>query len=134
MPVQIRLTEEERALLRAGLSEWSGPARCTEELAVAMGFSGVSDLVTQGGRICDALAAGLPLSRTDWVRALLATEVVFISNVVGSGWDWETTTGMTDVKTLERLRGLQQHVVTGGVVGEVFGTLPRRGRITPRCD
>lgn len=70
--------------------------------------------------------AGTPLSRTDWTRALLATEIVFMSNVIGSGWDWQTTTGFGDEETLRMLRSLQRHVVTGGVVGEAFGTLPAR--------
>ena len=125
-PIQLRLSEEERALLRAGLTEWGGPARCTEEFAVAMGFECVADLFASGDRIGDAIAAGFPLSRTDWTRALLATEVVFASNVVGSGWDWQTTTGFEDESTLRMLRSLQRRMVTGGVIGEAFGTRPAR--------
>lgn len=124
LPIQLRLSDDERAVLSAGLLEWGGPARCTEELAVAMGFRGVEDLFTQGDQIREAIAAGTPLSRTDWTRALLATEVVFISNVVGSGHDWQTTTGLSDTRTLELIRALQRHLVTGGVVGEAFGTRP----------
>lgn len=48
--IQIDLEPEERALLSRGLNEWAGPGRCTEELAVAMGFEGVADLHTQIGR------------------------------------------------------------------------------------
>ncbi len=123
-PVQLRLTREERELLRAGLLEWGGPARCTDELAVAMGFGSVTDLFDQGERIADGIAAGLPQTRTDWTRALLATEIVFVSDVVGSGWDWEITTGFSDASTLDTLRRLQHKIVTGGVVGTVFGTRP----------
>lgn len=125
-PIQLRLSERERALLCAGLTEWGGPARCTEELAVAMGFESVADLFNSGDRIGDAIVAGVPLSRTDWTRALLATEIVFASNVIGSGWDWQTTTGFEDEATLVMLRSLQRRLVTGGVVGEAFGTRPPR--------
>jgi hypothetical protein len=34
--LSIDLTETERRLLRGGMVEWSGPARCTEEMALAM--------------------------------------------------------------------------------------------------
>jgi hypothetical protein len=127
-PIQLRLSEDERALLRAGLNEWGGPARCTEEFAVAMGFESVADLFATGDRIGDAIVAGVPLSRTDWTRALLATEVVFASNVIGSGWDWQATTGLNDQATLGMLRSLQLRMVTGGVIGEAFGTRPARSQ------
>ena len=83
--IQFRLTDEERRVLRAGLGEWGGPAHCTEELAQAMGFRGIRDLFDDGHRIAVAIVDGLHLSRTDWTRALLATEIVFMSNVVSSG-------------------------------------------------
>lgn len=97
-------------------------ARC----ASAMGFRNVSDLFEQGKRIADGIAAGEPESRADWPRAFLATEIVFISNVVGSGWDWAITAGFADGSTLKTLRTLQRKIVAGGVIGEVFGAGPRR--------
>jgi hypothetical protein len=80
-----------------------------------MGFRSVTDLFEQGTRIADGIAAGHPQSRTDWTRALLATEIVFVSNVVGSGWDWAITTGFADESTLKTLRALQRKIVSGGV-------------------
>lgn len=126
VPVQFRLSGEERRVLRAGLIEWGGPANCTDELAVAMGFQSLPDLFTEGGRIGDAIIEGRPLSRTDWTRALLATEIVFVSNVMGSGWDWPITTGFDDESTINILRSLQRKIVTGGVVGVTLGTRPPR--------
>lgn len=90
---EIDLTDEERELLRRGLLEWGGPARCTEAMAVAIGFSSVTDLLDEGRRIADDLLAGRALMKNDWRRALLATEIVFVSDVLGSGVDWSTTTG-----------------------------------------
>lgn len=105
--VDVALTDEERFLLDRGLVEWGGPARCTEAMAIAIGFDSVADLLAEGYRIADDLSKGKPLTRTDWTRALLATEVVFASNVLGSGHDWEATTGIDDASTIRVLRNVQ---------------------------
>ena len=132
VPIQFRLDDDERRVLRAGLIEWGGPANCTVELAVAMGFQSLADLFAEGGRIGDAIVEGRALSRTDWARALLATEIVFASNVMGSGWEWPITTGFEDEATLRILRSLQRKIVTGGVIGVALGTRPpKRGAISP---
>lgn len=126
-PINFRLTDAERDFLRAGLGQWGGPAHCTEELAVAMGFACLADLFTSAREIGDLIAAGQPVSRTDWARALRATEVVFASNVVGAAWDWEIVTGLSDAESLALLRSVQRKIVIGGVLGTVFGTRPPRG-------
>ena len=104
------LTDDERQLLWAGLVEWGGPARCTDEMAVAMGFAGVPDLFAQSDRITSALKLRQPLTRDDWVRTLLATEIVFASNVVGSGHDWSITTGISDEDSIRILRSVQTKI------------------------
>jgi hypothetical protein len=76
--VAVDLTADERYVLRRGLGEWGGPAHATEEMARAMGFLGVRDLLSGDGRMLrDAVDRNAPLSRTDWRRALLATEIAF---------------------------------------------------------
>jgi hypothetical protein len=105
--VDVALTDDERFLLERGLVEWGGPARCTEAMAVAIGFDSVADLLATGYRIADDLMKGRPLTRRDWTRALLATEVVFASDVLGSGHDWEATTGLDDASTIAVLRNVQ---------------------------
>ncbi|WP_205791741.1 hypothetical protein [Microbacterium sulfonylureivorans] len=105
--VDVELSNDERFLLDRGLVEWGGPARCTEAIAIAIGFSSVADLLTEGYRIADDLSNRRPLSRTDWTRALLATEVVFASDVLGSGHDWEATTDLDDTATITLLRSVQ---------------------------
>jgi len=128
--VQMDLTKDERRVLEMGLSEWGGPAACTNEMAVAMGFTGVVDLIFDDGRrLLDSLRDGAPLSRRDWTRALLATEIVFASNVLGSGLDWQTTTGLDDGVTIGLLRSLQRKL---GGLRHVPGTRPlrdERGRL-----
>jgi hypothetical protein len=113
--ISLEMTERERALLVRGLTEWGGgPAQASPQLAVAMGFTGVEDLVRGDGlRIQDAFRHHRPLSRTDWNRALLATEIAFASNVMGSGSDWEITSGWSDEETIWLLREVQSTIPGG---------------------
>ncbi|WP_076473659.1 hypothetical protein [Micromonospora avicenniae] len=106
--VMVDLTEAERHLLARGLKEWGGPAHSTEALAVAMGFEGVQDLYARAGRLHASIRADEPLSRRDWRRVLIATEVVFASDIFGSDCDWSTTTGLTDEETISLLRAVQR--------------------------
>ena len=105
--IDVDLTDAERWVLNRGLVEWGGPAHCTEAMATAMGFSSVENLYAEGDRIASDLESKRPLTRWDWTRALLATEVVFISDVLGSGIEWPDTTGLDDVETLHTLRHVQ---------------------------
>jgi hypothetical protein len=106
--VQVNLTTEERAFLRHGLAEWWGPARCTDQLAIGMGFEGRDHLHEDVARLREALKVGEPLSHEDWRRVLLATEVVFVSDVVGSGLDWSISSGFSDSDSIGLLRGIQR--------------------------
>jgi hypothetical protein len=94
-------------------------------MAVAMGFRSVSDLFAETDRLTAAVRARAALSRLDRARVLVATEVCFVSDVVGSGLDWETTSGLSDAETLVVLRRVQRKL--GGVarlVGRGLGTRP----------
>jgi len=77
--IAVPLTDDERELLRCGLGEWGGPARCTDRMAVAMGFESVQDLLVQADRLRVALASKLPLTQRDWMRTLLATELADVA-------------------------------------------------------
>lgn len=124
--VHVDLTAVERRVLWHGLLEWGGPARCTEEFARGLGFRGVEDLFREGDRLRAALKNQDPLTPLDWARTLLATETVFISNVLGSGHDWSITTGMSDEDTLRILRALQKKLTRIAVtaIGNGLGTRP----------
>lgn len=111
--LDVPLTEDERSVLRCGLLEWRGPARCTPQMALAMGFQSRHELFAEGDRLREALNARHPLTQRDWVRVLLATEIVFISDVMGSGHDWSITTGFTNTETLDLLRSMQRKIPTG---------------------
>ncbi|MFJ8883370.1 hypothetical protein ACIRJR_08140 [Streptomyces sp. NPDC102402] len=121
---QLTLTEEESRLLQQGLMEWCGPARCTEEFAVAMGFDSAQDLSRRGVSIRGALAEGETLDPMDWARALMATEIAFASDVVGSGYEWSTTTGWSDDTTVRVLRSAQLKLIrtVAPLVGRGLGT------------
>ena len=125
---RVDLDPQERRVLAYGLGEWLGPARPTEELAVAMGFAGIADLNSEVLRLNRAILADEPLSPLDWVRALLATEIVFISDMVGSGRDWQITVGIPDDVTVEALRRVQDKILPmrDKVIGREFGTLGNR--------
>lgn len=54
------LTPEEREVLTAGITEWGGPARCTDQLAAAMDFGSVDELGQKSARLVQALRASAP--------------------------------------------------------------------------
>jgi len=120
--IQVPLTDQERNVLRWGLIEWGGPGQCTEEFAIAMGFGSLDGLFAETDRLVRSLDEHEALSAVDWVRILLSTEVVFASDVVGSGTDWVETVGVTDVETIAILRAVQRKIPISGVVGIAFGT------------
>jgi catechol 2,3-dioxygenase-like lactoylglutathione lyase family enzyme len=104
----IPLTDQERHLLRCGLTEWGGPAHCTDALAQVIGFADAEELLRVGSDLADRIERAESLSDRDWRRALVATEFVFASDVFGSGVDWQTTTGLSDAETIALLRSVQR--------------------------
>lgn len=120
--LDVPLDDDEREVLRSGLLEWGGPARCTHAMALAMGFAGVDDLFSESDRLRALLRGRSPMTQRDWVRVLLATEIVFISDVLGSGHDWSHTTRFQDDDTLRLLRSVQRKVPLGTCSLEVLLT------------
>ena len=106
--IAVDLTKGERELLARGLAEWGGPASATEALARAMGFESSEDLEREGRELGYALRREDHLTREDWRRTLLATEIVFASDVFGAGTDWSITTGLSDEETIKVLRSIQR--------------------------
>ena len=110
-PIPVDLIPNERYVPARGLAEWGGPASPTDELARAMGFRGSEDLWQGEGRdLREAVRQGEHLTREDWRRTLLATEIVFASDVVGAGMDWSITTGLSDEETIRVLRIIQRKI------------------------
>ena len=110
--IGVGLVAAERDLLVTGLREWGGPARCTPELAVGMGFKDLEDFETSLDRLANCLIRDEPLLREDWTRVVLATEIAFVSDILGAGCDWETTTGFSDELSISLLRQIQRKVAS----------------------
>lgn len=109
-------------LLRRALGEWGGPARPWDELAYGMGFADVCGLLARTRELAGALADDEPLVPDDWARLLLAVDVVFVSDLAGSGTDWATTTGYGDAGALAVLRSVQRKL--GPVLRSRYGRRP----------
>ncbi|GAB2679395.1 hypothetical protein [Thalassiella azotivora] len=122
------LDDGERRFLRAALLEWGGPARPTDELAAAMGFSSAERMAAEAWHLWHRIEAGDALTAGDWRRVLLAAEIVFVSDVVRSGLDWATTSGMPDSEALVVLRGLQRRLPRWR--GSAQFTVNDAGRVT----
>ncbi|MEU8794339.1 hypothetical protein [Streptomyces sp. NPDC048643] len=116
------LAQHEVELLARALMEWGGPAHCSDQLAVGMGFAGRKDLLAQCQRLRNALREDAPLSAADWARTLLATEIVFVSDLAGSGVEWPTTTGRDDAATIRMLRVIQRKLAR--TVSPYYGKRP----------
>jgi len=116
------LADDEIKLLRRALAEWGGPAHCSDQLAVGMGFADERDLLDQCRRLRLALTDDLPLAQVDWARALLAAEIVFVSDLMGAGVEWSTTTGLSDEATIETLRSIQRKL--GRTIRPYYGKTP----------
>jgi hypothetical protein len=110
--VTVDLDVRERELLSAGLDGWSGTARPTDALAVALGFTDVTHLLEEADRIGTLVRDGAAVSCLDAARALAATEIAFSSDVFGAGVEWETTSGLSDVDTIRTLRVLQRKLAS----------------------
>jgi hypothetical protein len=106
--VTVDLPDEQRELMIRALLEWGGPSRPTDLIARAMGFASAEALHLEGARLRAALREGKPMSKRDWARALVATEIVFASSYYGAGCDWAIVTGWSDDRTLSMLRSLQR--------------------------
>jgi hypothetical protein len=90
------------------LLDWGGPARPTDAFATAMGFTDAAALPDETRALWQQVDHSSSLTAADWRRVLLAVEVVFVSDVVGSGLDWRFTSGFSDVETIGVIRGLQR--------------------------
>ena len=102
------LDDRERQFLRAAMLEWGGPASPTDELAVALGFTSATTMSSETWALWERIESGEVLTSRDWRQVLLAAEVVFASDVVGSGLDWPITSGIPDAESIGILRGLQR--------------------------
>jgi hypothetical protein len=104
---ELDLTRDELCFIADGLGQWGGPARPEPEVAALAGFDGVQEMYAAVEQLRLSLDERKPLSRRDWHRLLILTELIFASDTFGAGYEWQTVTGRDDVTDLKLLRGLQ---------------------------
>ncbi len=119
----VDLTAEEREVILDALVQWGGPART--ELVIAMGFVDLEDFRTHCQRLMLLVRDGRPVRPWDWKRVLVSTEICFVSDYFGAGWDWETVTGLDDQSTLLATREIQDKVI---------GIAKGHASAVPRCS
>lgn len=73
-----------------------------------MGFQDAETMSNQAWDFWLRIERGDVLAPDEWRSVLMAAEVVFSSDVVGSGLDWPITTGISDAESIAILRGLQR--------------------------
>jgi hypothetical protein len=106
-PLTVELSPEEKLVLRHGLLVWGGPASMTDEIARAIWFSDREDFYAHRDRLRDAIKDDVPLTPRDWHRALAATELGFISKILGAAGDWHIVSGIDDHDVLNHIRSIQ---------------------------
>jgi hypothetical protein len=109
--VALDLPDVQRELMMKGLMEWAGPARPTDTLARAMGYADPDKLIEGCYRLRTALGEKQEMSKRNWARGLVATEIVFASRYYGAAGEWALTTGWSDEFTLRVLRNLQRSLL-----------------------
>jgi hypothetical protein len=108
--VKVDLTTEEKDLLITGVTQWGGPTSMTDKVAAVLGFENASAFYATSEELRRRVEHG-ELSPTDVRCVLLATELVFASDVVGAGVEWEAVAGVSDADTIRLLRGLQRKLI-----------------------
>ena len=109
------LSAETRELLAMGAGYWDGPAHADPRLSALMNFDKHKKPDLEFRRIASSLRANEPLSVLDLTRALLVTEIGWVSVVLGPS-DWENVHGPDqDAETLMALRAAQDELAERGV-------------------
>jgi hypothetical protein len=75
-----------------------------------MGFTSADSLPDETWALWGRIEAREALTVDDWRRVLVAAEIVFASEVFGSGLDWQITSEFSDEESIALLRGLQRKV------------------------
>jgi hypothetical protein len=107
--VAIDLDTDERLMLTCGLRNWGGPVRGSDALAALMGFEDMNQLTTQASSLIGAIKDHRALSVREWTRVLVATEINFASEVLGTGpEEWVAIEGWPPDRWWAVLRRLQR--------------------------
>jgi hypothetical protein len=75
-PIDVGLNREEVEFMVVGFGQWFGPVRPEAVSAQLVGYGTTDEMADGISRLRDALRAGAALSRRDWKRVLIATELI----------------------------------------------------------
>lgn len=75
-----------------------------------MGFTSAESLSREAWALWERIDAGDALTTEEWRQVLLAVEIMFVSDVVGSGLDFRMRSGIPDDEAIKILRGLQRRL------------------------
>jgi hypothetical protein len=106
--ISVQLAQLERDFLVQGLIQWSGATRPTEAAAGLVGFASLEAAAKQIPTLAARLTRNEPMASCDWGRALAVSELMFASDRVGAGVEWEALTGLSDGESVRVLRTLQR--------------------------
>lgn len=109
-PIAIDLTERERDFIQQTLEQWSLSAAGMPFPFQVLGLSTWEEFGELTLRLEHAVTDGEPLTDLDWARVLFLTEITWVSDLVGSGLDFEIVTGFSDTEAVSLLRGLQRKI------------------------
>ncbi|SDL00751.1 hypothetical protein SAMN05216298_2241 [Glycomyces sambucus] len=105
--ISLGFDANEREFFARALEESGGPAHVTDALAAFVGFIDAADMVKRCNDIADQVRRDGSIDAADLRRSQLACEILFSSDIHGSGLDWEATTGLSDADAIGLLRRVQ---------------------------
>ncbi|SDD15675.1 hypothetical protein [Glycomyces harbinensis] len=105
--MQLGFSREEREFFARALEESSGPAHISNALAAFIGFADADSMVKRCEELANQVRQYDRIDETDLARSQLACEILFSSDIHGSGLDWEATSGFDDRDAIQLLRQIQ---------------------------
>lgn len=100
-PYSLQLSALQRRVLSDGVFDWCGASHPTEELALALGYVGVGDMLEGCKRLAKSIDGGEPMSGPEWKVAISSAEVFFGSGLLGGADDSELTVGISPQRGVE---------------------------------
>jgi hypothetical protein len=108
----VDLSDDEWNLLSQGVLQLGGPTALDDAISRAIGYENTAELLDHWATLLAEVKARRPLSRRDWRRAQIATEITFASGYYGAASDWEICSMLDDASTIKLLRQVQRKLIS----------------------
>lgn len=105
--ISLEFDHDVREFFARALEESGGPAHVTDAMAVFVGFADANDMIKRCNDVADRVRREGRIAGDDLKRSQLACEILFSSDICGSGLDWEVTTRFGDAGAIVLLRRVQ---------------------------